>query len=587
MARESEKKEGRLGRLLSGLNRKDTTAVEEETQTQPEETIAPPEEGPSIVETILSPEDYQARRLTPDGALLHVWERWAGRSIPPILSLTGDDDGRILPLSEQELPRERVRLKAQLEKDAKKRIRALDENEKKGGGPLDAQCQVYVSRYGMVAWAFVFPPSSPEGKLRADSIGKALQDANITSGIDSTAVVRLFQEDSYFQLIPVAAGTPAIEGESGKVIEHYPRKLQMEIKVDENGVADYRSLNYVQMIEPGRVICDIVPPKEGVPGLRVDGKVIEPKPVKPAKLPAGSNTAVTEDGLHLAATLEGHLEFVGGAFHVRPVLEVKGDVDYATGNIEFRGDVHIRGDVRENFCVRATGTVTIDGLVEAATIEAGGDLTITCGVLGDNRALIKSGGSIRAKYLESCVTYAGKCVYADCIMSSQVFSDDAIDVTTGRGTVIGGALTAAHTVKARIIGCQSGRKTEITLGVLPYAQETMLNHEADLSLVREEIKTLEKNLAYLETKQGLEGSSQKLAKAHLRRSVLGMKESQLLKQLERLRPMTPDLSKCRLEGGVIYPITVLTIQDVTWRTDQIKSRCKVIYNPQTEEIKEI
>ena len=71
----------------------------------------------------------------------------------------------------------------------------------------------------------------------------------------------------------------------------------------------------------------------------------------------------------MIAARSGHLEFANNAFHVRPVLEIKGDVDYGTGNIDFNGDVHIFGDVREGFDVRATGTIIINGLVEAATVE--------------------------------------------------------------------------------------------------------------------------------------------------------------------------------------------------------------------------
>ena len=99
--------------------------------------------------------------------------------------------------------------------------------------------------------------------------------------------------------------------------------------------------------------------------------------------------------MRLIATQDGHLTFAHEAFQVSPLLEIQGDVDYSTGNIDFSGDVHICGDVRENFTVHAQGTVTVDGLVEAATVEAGGDLVIARGVVGDGRALLKSNGCVR------------------------------------------------------------------------------------------------------------------------------------------------------------------------------------------------
>jgi hypothetical protein len=263
---------------------------------------------------------------------------------------------------------------------------------------------------------------------------------------------------------------------------------------------------------------------------------------------------------------------------VRPLLDIPGDVDYSTGNIDYRGDVHIHGDVRENFFVRATGTVTVDGTVEAANVEAGGDLIVSSGVMGDNRATIKSGGSVRVKYLESCVVYASQSVYADCIMSAQVNSDDSISVTSGRGTIIGGNLTAARLIKARMIGSQSGMKTNLTLGVLPYSRERQRNAKSSLESIRQEMDELTKELNYLEEQQDLGAMDEKLAKARLRKSVLTMKENQLQKRLDEEETVRPDLTKCRLECDMIFPGTSLKIEDDTWRATQSRKSCKLGYS---------
>ncbi len=561
----------------------DRITKNQDTPRSGEELLENQQEAEPLPEPIPNPSILD---VADDGALTRLWQRWAGDIMFPTLSLINEEFGCKLNLNEQSLQKECVRLSRWLEQEAKKRLRTLDEAKKKETY-IDASCLAYSSVDGLAAWIFLFPPSDEGGQLHVDAIGKALKNGSITTGIDSSVVARLFKEKPYFRLIPVACGTQVTEGEDGRVEERFPREISQEVKVDESGMADYRSVNYVQMVNQGDILCDIIPPKPGQPGLRVDGKVIEPRAVKPAKVPSGSNTTISEDGLHLLATREGHLEYSSGVFQVRPLLEIKGDVDYSIGNIDFRGDVHIHGDVRGNFVVRATGTITIDGLVEAASVEAGGDLIITCGVLGDNKALIKSGGSIRAKYLESCIAYAGKCIFADCIMSSQVFSDDSISVTNGRGTVIGGAMTAARAIKVGMIGSQSGRRTEITLGVLPYVQEKLRNDQASLEIIRQEMETLERELRYLEAQHGIEGSSEKLAKAHLRKSVLAMKESQLVKRRETLEDMTPDLSKCRLECNMVYPVTCVTIQNSIWRTEVVKRRCILSFDTQIGEIKEV
>jgi uncharacterized protein (DUF342 family) len=520
------------------------------------------------------------------GAMLRVWQLWQGEdSPPPRLSLMGRGQQKDLPLSgNNAVSREKLRLRAQLEKDARERMRVVD--ARKPDQDLDGQCRVSLSRFGMVAWIFVFPPVGETGQVIMESLAKALQSSGVTSGIDTAALLRLVSEKKYFDLIPVACGTAPIEGRDGYVEELFPREVKHEIQVDENGTADYRSLTYVQMIQKGEAICDIYPPEEGQAGLRVDGKIMETKRVRPAKIPAGSNTEMSEDGEHLIASIDGHLVYSNGVFLVRPLLEVPGDVDYSTGNIDFRGDVHVHGDVRENFFVRATGTVTIDGTVEAANIEAGGDIVVSCGVLGDNRATIKSGGCVRVKYLESCVTYAAQGVYADCIVSAQVNSDDIISVTTGRGTVIGGTLTAGNKIVARMIGSQSGMKTALVLGVMPYNQEKLRNEQADLRGVSREMEELTKNLERMEAQedQGLQGMDEKLAKARLRRSVLSMKIDKLRKDQQQIQPVVPDLTKCRVECDIMYPGTSLKVEDAVWKTDDIRRACKLTYDEMTASI---
>lgn len=552
------------------------------------------------------------------GSLLQFWRLWAGNQMPPSLSLTAilHENGQEHGLDLAKLEKEWARINLQVEMHTKRHLQTLEKamNEAKsramkeqeeqrkkakdaGENPesivvypqevdMDAQFLVYLSHDKLVAWLLILPPHG-KGTLRVDEVGRALQNHQVTSGIDTACLTSLATEKPYFKMIPIAVGTPAIEGTNGSVVERFPRVLEYEVKLDEEGVADYKSSNYVRQVYKDTVICDIILPVEGTPGLSVDGKVIQPKAVRPAKVPKGRNTTITEDGLQMVATMDGNLEFKGDGFHVRPVMEIAGDVDYETGNIDFTGDVHVKGDVRENFSVTATGSVTVDGLVEAATVEAGTDLLITKGVVGDNRALLKCQGTLRAKYLESCVIYAGKAVYSDCIMNSQVHSDGIIDVTSGRGSVVGGALVAAAGIRAKMIGAESGRRTELTMGTLPVVQAELQDLREELEANRKESAELDRQLAYLEARQGMEGSDPRIARARMRRSVLAMKEQQATNRIETLEGQTADLSRCRLECDLVYPITTLQVGNATWTAKTNVVRCRVAYSEHERCLKEV
>ena len=413
-------------------------------------------------------------------------------------------------------------------------------------------------------------------------VGMALEKAGVKVGIDPQGMVSMFQEPRYLRLVPMAFGEPPVEGEDGQITENFPRELTREVVVDEHGIADYRAMNYVQIIKKGSVICDITPPVKGTPGTRLDGKPIPPRSVQMPKVPRGVNTTLSEDGRQLLATMDGHLEYTNGAFHVRPVLEIHGDVDYNTGNIDFIGDVQITGDVRENFSVRATGSITVDGIVEGATVDAGGDLTITRGVVGDNHAMLKCRGVFRVKYVENSRVYAGGSIYADCIMTSQVYSDQAIEVTEGRGSVIGGTLTAGEAIRANTIGAQSGRRTELTLGVLPYTESEREKIADQVHEVEHEIETLEWEYKHLEGKDPA-----KAAEKRGRLPILQLKASRLAKKYEELKERKADITKCRFECGTVYPMTSLQLGPMKWSTDQLRRQCKIIYDGESGALREL
>lgn len=232
----------------------------------------PPAEQAEASQNILTEEmgpvaaESTAVRSELKGALLEVWRQWAGNDLPPVLSLTTGKQIEDLHMDAQTLEKERVRIMVMLEKDAQKRLAVIEKAGNNGSGSIDAACRIYLSKDKMAAWSFVFPPMG-EGKLRGEAIGKALEESGVTTGIDPASMVCIFQEPQYFKLVPIAIGTPPVEGVSGSITERYPRELSHEVKLDENGVADYRALNYVQLIEKDAVICDITLPQPGEAGL--------------------------------------------------------------------------------------------------------------------------------------------------------------------------------------------------------------------------------------------------------------------------------------------------------------------------------
>lgn len=468
-----------------------------------------------------------------------------------------------LPIGDMDMETEQRRFLSEIRSEAENRYLVTRPNEEGIYPDANAEVVIHIARQHMAAWAFVFPPCGEGKPLTGEDLELAIQSHAVCAGLDETAIRQMVEKQTYFDAVLIARGTPMIPGENGYIEEMFERHRETTFKMDEHGRMDYREQDYIQIVHTGDVICNIIPPTPGKAGINVMGTEIPPKDGREAKPRPGQNTVFNLEKMQILATADGmiHYDDVDGKFHIKPTFYVNGDVDLHTGNIDFPGEVIISGDVREDFVVRATGSIVVKGLVEASVIEAGEDVIIAQGVLGDDKGIIKANGSVKAGYIENAVVYAKGTVTADAIVGSRVYSDQTITVTSGRGTIIGGRLIAAQKIEAGIIGCRAERSTALIVGQLPYIQQEKEETKLSLTSINKEINTIDLNIKYL-TANELETDPKKIqaaAKFRLRKSVLNMKASQLNKRLEELNSFEIDLSKCRIKVGEAYPLVNIKI----------------------------
>src|SRR5690606_32591089 len=106
----------------------------------------------------------------------------------------------------------------------------------------------------------------------------------------------------------------------------------------------------------GQLVATLVPPQAGKGGVGVNNEPLPPIFGKPARFKIGKNVVLNQEGNALYAAIDGLISLTeDGKVNVFPVYEVKGDVDYSVGNIDFVGTVVIRGNVLTGFKVKAAG----------------------------------------------------------------------------------------------------------------------------------------------------------------------------------------------------------------------------------------
>ncbi len=578
-----------------------TVSDEEETENQDLGAQAQVQEEE---ESVFNPASLQLPSEHPVNKLWALWTEQKGRVPFPDLCLEGSSGHREI-ISRNELQRELGRLSKQITSTAEARLKeavhkeqeAMEGQSKEGdvskenlsdltdgnaeekqAPRLHAQAEIFTARNQMAAWLFIYPPVGEGREIDRDMLVQALKENDIEFGVDEALLDRLPEDpDRYFHLFFAAEGLPPVHGKDGYVIDRFPRSKKREMTVNEAGQVDYSELNLVNNADQGDVICQIVEPTEGIHGRNIFDKQLPARDGKKAAVPKGRNTELSEDGSALIATKPGHVEFDGRNFQVKPVMDIGKNVDYSTGNINFLGDIHIHGDVCSGFTVRAMGNVTVDGVVEASTIEAGGDLVVVKGVKGNNQAVIKACGSIYAKYLESSIVCAKEELQTDCIINCSVYSDGQIQACSGRGIIIGGKIRAAGEVKANIIGSKSEPLTSIILGGQP-------SDDFEYESLQKEIEELEQEFEELEKQPDSPAKTRNLPMVRMKLSVNRTKLKQYETFMVQEKQESQDqeesqeqkLDDRRLICGIAYPGMELTIGDVTQRLNHETQHCRAI-----------
>ncbi|HKL74710.1 MAG TPA: FapA family protein, partial [Halanaerobiales bacterium] len=278
-----------------------------------------------------------------------------------------------------------------------------------------------------------------------------------------------------------------------KLKYHFNDKKESIGTQREDGSMDFYNRGLITNVNPGDTLVTIEDSKKGKPGHKVTGEEIPPREPNTVDLPSGKN--VKEEDGKLVSEIEGQVVKDGKRVNVLPVHEVKGNVDMDTGNIDFVGNVVVKGDVNEGFKIKAGGNVEINGRVSAAQIESEGKVIIKKGFVGKEKGRIDAKGNVEIKFIENGhIKTEGSIIASDAIMHSDLNAAEDIIVTENKGLLVGGNCQAGHNIEANIIGSTMATKTILEAGV---DQET----KEELEEVKEELEESEQNL--LKTKRAI------------------------------------------------------------------------------------
>jgi uncharacterized protein (DUF342 family) len=301
------------------------------------------------------------------------------------------------------------------------------------------------------------------------SIRKLLKKAGIVYGVlddDVAAAAAVLAATHKLQPSVIARGSEPHDGRDG-YIEHFVNlgfSLTPPINVD--GRADYYNVHVFESVRSGQKLLKIHPPCAGIRGTDVFGAPVASADGIPVRIEPGEGVAVADDTAVLVATCDGHVHVREQKICVDKVLIIDSDIDFHTGNIEFNGDIMIRGDVRSGFSIRAQGSVCIHGVVEDAIVKSGENIVVHGGFIGQGQGRIESGLDIVLAYVRNQTVIAKRNILISGeSIDANLIAGDSIRVETRKGGIIGGRALARNAVMAYNLGNSSEVPTSICVGI--------------------------------------------------------------------------------------------------------------------------
>ncbi|MCF7886312.1 MAG: FapA family protein [Candidatus Marinimicrobia bacterium] len=347
--------------------------------------------------------------------------------------------------------------------------------------------------------AFLSINSQEESFPTKDDIINRLQEQGVSYGIKDEALNELIDKREEVNSHLVAEGQYPEKGKDGKLIWYVESDKEYKPHIDDDGKADYWSNKKISQVEKGDEIVTKLPPTKGSPGKTVTGEEIIIKG-KDIALPEGNNVVVSEDGLTLYATCNGHLEYKDGKITISNVYRINGDVDFSTGNIKYNGKIHITGDVRSGFKVESDNTIIIDGNVEAARVYSrNGNIHIGRGIVGKGKANILAGGDLHCGYIQDAKVNISKNIYIEhYAINSDIYAGGHIKVIKNEGLLRGGSIYSEEGIEAIEVGSNNNVPTEIGINFnypkfnakIQDLNEKAKTIESELELISKKIKFL-------------------------------------------------------------------------------------------------
>jgi uncharacterized protein (DUF342 family) len=412
--------------------------------------------------------------------------------------------------------------------------------------------------------------------MKRNEMQQSMREYGISRGIDNSALRLLEQGQVGTEPVRIAEGKPSMDGEDGFYEYFFRTEVAGTHKVQEDGSVDYRNVEWFEKVKKNQKLALYHDATDGADGFTVTGRIIRATKGREKKILTGHGFRVGDDGKTYISDMDGMISIDEEHMEITRVLVMQ-EVTRATGNVNFEGSVHVLGDVQSGAKIQASENVVVDGYVENATIECGGDVLLRKGM--NARHSSGKSGYIYAKnvmglFFELAKVHAEADIRADYCLDCELYAEGKIVVTGSNGSLIGGVSVAVRGIRADNLGNTAGIITKAKLGVNESIIDQQKEVQANITGVNQELKILRNAYSEFNAKYSAEerNSNEMFLKVE---NAIYTKEMELENLQKIKKDMEQESLKLREVGirikNMLYEGVDVEINGVHWHSREMRN----------------
>lgn len=347
--------------------------------------------------------------------------------------------------------------------------------------------------------AYVICEKGAKDLCRQDIIS-SLKHEGIVVGIDETAVSSILEgKAGGDKPILIAKGVAPQNGKDGWYEYFFEIKPERTPKLLPDGSVDYQNIEWFEVVEENQKVAFYHEAGQGTGGFTVTGRVLPAHRGKEQNMLRGHGFRLLPDGKTYVAAMNGRIELRGNQLLITKLF-IFDDITLATGNVDVDGSVYVRGNVGSRTTIKATEDIVVDGFIESAYLECGGNIFLKQGMNASGDGSLTAAGDIMGKFFEAVKVQAGGEIRANYCMNSELRADGKIIISGEKGALVGGKICAVQGISVYHVGNRSGVPTSIRIGMDENAHKKKFRLDGDISEVRKELAVFRDAYAEIQRK---------------------------------------------------------------------------------------